>query len=132
MHPASPCVVEFQQLASDFDWNDTALIIIFQWKLHNDINPLLLYFPKPITPSEAKSTMPITPSMQIDTLRVSKLTEEWKEWLYKEHPVFLLWMQVPHLKKLPIEISRVKSTQILVYFKHLWAKSQGDKVKKQK
>jgi hypothetical protein len=51
--PASAYVAEFQQLACDLDWNDTALITMFRWGLRNDIKTLLLNLPKPTTLSEA-------------------------------------------------------------------------------
>jgi hypothetical protein len=51
--PTSAYVVEFQQLACDLDWNDTALITMFRWGLRDDIKTLLLNLPKPTTLSEA-------------------------------------------------------------------------------
>jgi hypothetical protein len=51
--PASAYVAEIQQLACELDWNDTALITMFQWGLRNDIKTLLLNLPKPTTLSEA-------------------------------------------------------------------------------
>jgi hypothetical protein len=51
--PASAYVAEFQQLACDLDWKDTALITMFRWELRNDIKTLLLNLPKPTTLSEA-------------------------------------------------------------------------------
>lgn len=51
--PASAYVAEFQQLACDLDWNDTALITMFRWGLRDDIKTLLLNLPKPTTLSEA-------------------------------------------------------------------------------
>ena len=51
--PASAYVAEFQQIACDLDWNDTALITMFRWGLRDDIKTLLLNLPKPTTLSEA-------------------------------------------------------------------------------
>jgi hypothetical protein len=51
--PALAYVAEFQQLACDLDWNDTALITMFRWGLRNDIKTLLLNLPKPTTLLEA-------------------------------------------------------------------------------
>jgi hypothetical protein len=51
--PTSAYVAEFQQLACDLDWNDTALITMFRWGLRDDIKTLLLNLPKPTTLSEA-------------------------------------------------------------------------------
>ena len=51
--PASAYVAEFQQLACDLNWNDTALITMFRWGLRDDIKTLLLNLPKPTTLSEA-------------------------------------------------------------------------------
>lgn len=51
--PASTYVAEFQQIACDLDWNDTALITMFRWGLRDDIKTLLLNLPKPVTLSEA-------------------------------------------------------------------------------
>lgn len=51
--PASAYVAEFQQIACDLDWNDTALITMFRWGLRDDIKTLLLNLPKPVTLSEA-------------------------------------------------------------------------------
>jgi len=51
--PALAYVAEFQQLACDLDWNDTALITMFRWGFRNDIKTLLLNLPKPTTLSEA-------------------------------------------------------------------------------
>jgi hypothetical protein len=50
---ASAYVAEFQQLACDLDWNDTTLITMFRWGLHDDIKTLLLNLLKPTTLSEA-------------------------------------------------------------------------------
>jgi hypothetical protein len=47
--PALAYVAEFQQLACDLDWNDTALITMFRWGLRDDIKTLLLNLPKPTT-----------------------------------------------------------------------------------
>jgi hypothetical protein len=49
----SAYIVEFQQLACDLDWNDTALITMFRWGLRDDIKTLLLNLRKPTTLSEA-------------------------------------------------------------------------------
>jgi len=51
--PASAYVAEFQQLACDLDWNDTALITMFRWGLPDDIKTLLLNLPKLTTLLEA-------------------------------------------------------------------------------
>jgi hypothetical protein len=50
--PTSAYIAEFQQLACDLDWNDTALITMFRWGLCDDIKTLL-NLPKPTTLSEA-------------------------------------------------------------------------------
>jgi hypothetical protein len=122
--PASAYVAEFQQLACDLDWNDTAFITMFRWGLRDDIKTLLLNLPKPTTLSEAiiqaidcnnrlfeqrqerrllfgsyrgdyttpthqTSSSTSTPEpMQIDILRVRKLTEEEKERRRREHLCF--------------------------------------------
>jgi hypothetical protein len=59
--PTSAYVVEFQQLACDLDWNNTALITMFRWGLRDDIKTLWLNLPKPTTLSEA-----ITQAMDCD------------------------------------------------------------------
>jgi hypothetical protein len=51
--PALAYVAEFQQLACDLDWNDTAFITMLRWGLRDDIKTLLLNLPKPTTLSEA-------------------------------------------------------------------------------
>ncbi len=51
--PASAYILEFQQLACDLDWNDTALITMFRWGFRDDIKTLLLNLPKPTILSEA-------------------------------------------------------------------------------
>ncbi len=137
--PASAYVAEFQQLACDFDWNDTALITMFRWGLRDDIKTLLLNLPKPTILSEAitqaidcdnrlfeqrqerrlffgsyradytaptrqTSSSTSTPEpMQINTLRVRKLTEEEKERRHREHLCFYCGGKDHNLNNCPLK-----------------------------
>ncbi len=137
--PASAYILEFQQLACDLDWNDTALITMFRWGFRNDIKTLLLNLPKPTILSEAitqvidydnwlfeqqqgrrllfgsyradyttptrqtsSSTSTLKP-MQIDTLKVKKLTEKEKERRRREHLCFYCGGKDHNLNNCPLK-----------------------------
>jgi hypothetical protein len=46
---ASVYAADFCQLAYDVDWDDSALISIFRWRLRDDVKDLLLNLPDPLT-----------------------------------------------------------------------------------